>query len=261
MTAQHDDDLSELRLDGRTALVTGAARGLGRAIVELLARRGARVVLFDRDEGRLTQAADGLTAAGHSASHVVGDVTSWTDACTAVDHCLEHGGRLDILVNNAGIGGRQVPIWEIELEDWANVLDVNLNGVFHFCKAAVPHMIEQGYGRIVNMASIAGKEGNARNGQYSTSKAAVIGLTKSLGKELATTGVLVNAVAPAVIDTDIIRAAGIDPAVRDTLISKIPMSRLGTPIEVARLVAFLVSEHLSFSTASVYDLSGGRATY
>lgn len=257
----HNDDLSELRLDGRTALITGAARGLGSAIAELLARRGARVVLFDRDEGGLAQAASELAAGGHTVSTVVGDVSLWTDAYAAVDHCLQRDGRLDILVNNAGIGGRQVPIWEIELEDWSTVLDVNLNGVFYFCKAAVPHMIRQGYGRIVNMASIAGKEGNARNGQYSASKAAVIGLTKSLGKELATTGVLVNAVAPAVVDTDIIRADGIDEAVRNALIAKIPMNRLGTPVEVARLVAFLVSEHLSFSTACVYDLSGGRATY
>jgi 3-oxoacyl-[acyl-carrier protein] reductase len=255
------DDLDELRLDGRTALITGGARGLGRAIAELIGHRGAAVLLFDLDGDAAKATASELASDGVDVMPMQGDVSRPEDADRAVSACVERWGRIDILVNNAGISGRQVPIWEIENEDWKRVLAVNLDSVFFFCKAAVPHMIEKRYGRIVNMASMAGKEGNANNGQYSTSKAGVIGLTKSLGKELATRGVLVNAVAPAVIETDIIRGEGIDPKVRDFLISKIPMGRMGQPIELARLVGFLVSDHLTFSTGFVYDLSGGRATY
>lgn len=259
--AQAEDDLAGLRLDGRAALITGGARGLGRAIAEVLGRRGSSVSLFDLDSEAVESTAAAARAAGIDAIALTGDVSRAEDAARAVSACIERWGRLDILVNNAGIGGRQVPLWEIDDDDWNRVMAVNLNSVFYFCRAAVPHMLERRYGRIVNIASIAGKEGNPRNGQYSTSKAGVIGFTKSLGKELATSGVLVNAVAPAVIETDILRAEGIDPAVVDALVSKIPMGRMGQPIEVARLVAFLVSEHLSFSTGAVYDLSGGRATY
>lgn len=255
------DDLAELRLDGRAALITGGARGLGRAIAELLGRRGSSVAVFDIDSQAAEETAAALRGRDIDVIPLTGDVGRPEDAHQAIAACIERWGHLDILVNNAGIGGRQVPLWEIDDDDWNRVMAVNLNSVFYFCRAAIPPMLERGYGRIVNMASIAGKEGNARNGQYSTSKAGVIGFTKSLGKELATSGILVNAVAPAVIETDILRAEGIDPAVVDALVSKIPMGRMGQPIEVARLVAFLVSEHLSFSTGAVYDLSGGRATY
>jgi 3-oxoacyl-[acyl-carrier protein] reductase len=261
MRLNERDDLSELRLDGRAAIVTGAARGLGRAISELLCRRGAQVALVDSDGPSLERTAADLGEAGLNVLSLTADVSDPNDARGAVAECQERWDRVDILVNNAGIGGRQVPLWEIDDEEWRRVMAVNLDGVFYMCRAVAPQMIQSGYGRIVNIASIAGKEGNAHHGQYSTSKAGVIGLTKSLGKELATTGVLVNAVAPATIETDIIRAEGIDPKVRDLLIAKIPMGRVGRPIEVARLVGFLVSEHLSFSTGAVYDLSGGRATY
>ena len=259
--AKPEDDLAELRLDGRVALITGGARGLGKAIAQLIGRRGAAVLLVDLDATTLERTVDDLVASGVDAVAVQGDVSKAETAHRSVAACIERWGHIDILVNNAGIGGRQVPIWEIEDQDWKRVLEVNLDSAFYFCKAAVPHMIERGYGRIVSMASMAGKEGNASNGQYSVSKAGIIGLTKSLGKELATKGVLVNAIAPAVIETDILKGEGIDPKIRDLLISKIPMGRMGQPIELARLVGFLVSDHLTFSTGFVYDLSGGRATY
>ena len=255
------DDLRELRLDGRVALVTGAGRGLGGAVAQLLGRRGARLMLLDLDARTVESTAREIASTGTDAISMQGDASNPDDAERAVSACIERWGQIDILVNNAGISGRQVPVWEIANDDWKRVMAVNLDGVFYFCKAAVPHMIEHGYGRIVNMASIAGKEGNPSNGQYSTSKAGVIGLTKSLGKELATKGVLVNAIAPALMDTDIIRAEGMDANVLSLSISKIPMGRIGRPIELARLVGYLVSDHLSFSTGAVYDLSGGRATY
>lgn len=255
------DDLAELRLDGRVALVTGGARGLGRTSAELMGRRGAAIALFDVDAGALRRAAAACAGMGIAVLALHGDVSRREDCDAAVAACVERWGRLDILINNAGIGGRQVPIWEIEDDDWHRVMDVNLNGVFYFCRAAVRQMLTQRSGRIINISSMAGKEGNANNGQYSTAKAAVIGLTKSLGKELATSGILVNAIAPAVIETDILKGEGISPEVLKVLLSKIPMNRMGRPEELARLVGFLVSDHLSFSTGAVYDLSGGRATY
>jgi 3-oxoacyl-[acyl-carrier protein] reductase len=225
----------------------------------LLARRGATVLLFDRDETELTHAVALEQTAGRDLNHTVGDVTEPSDCQRAVDECIARWGRLDILVNSAGIGGRNAPTWDLTDSDWSTVIDVDLNGVFYMTRSAVRQMLPRGWGRIVNISSMAGKEGNANASHYSSAKAAVIGFTKSIGKELATSGILVNAIAPAVIDTDILRSQS--PEHVQQLIAKIPMGRVGTRIEVARMIAFLVSEQMSFSTGAVFDLSGGRATY
>lgn len=254
MSAGRDD----LRLDGRVALITGAARGIGYESAMLLRRRGAKVALFDISFAQPTDAEAELES---DVIHVTGDVTMAEDAERAVAACRDKWGRLDILVNNAGIGGATSPVWELEVDDWRKVIDVNLTGQFIFCRAAVPALLANGWGRIVNIASIAGKEGNPTSAHYSASKAGVIGLTKSLGKELATSGVLVNAIAPAVINTEILRREGVDPQFLDSLLAKIPMKRMGEPSEVAKLVGYLSSEQLSYSTGAVHDLSGGRATY
>lgn len=247
-----------LGLDGRVALITGGARGIGLESARLLQSRGARVALFDLSSAQFDETAAGLRG---EVIPVSGDVTVPDDSERAVAACLSEWGRLDILVNNAGIGGATAPVWELDVDDWRRVIDVNLTGQFLCCRAAVPALLRNGWGRIVNIASIAGKEGNPTSAHYSASKAGVIGLTKSLGKELATTGVLVNAIAPAVIKTEILTREGVDPGFLDSLLVKIPMMRMGEPVEVAQLVGYLSSEQLSYSTGAVYDLSGGRATY
>ena len=224
---------------GRTAVITGGASGIGRATAERLAQDGITVVTMD-----LSGDAD-----------VVADVTD----ATAVSAALAGIGPVDILVNSAGIVGPNKPLWEISDEEWAATFAVNVTGTFHMCRAAVPGMQDRGWGRIVNLASMAGKDGNPRLSAYSATKAAVIGLTKSLGKELATSGVLVNAIAPAVIETPM--NAANTPEMLEYMTSLIPMRRLGQPDEVAELVSWLASDKCSFSTGAVYDLSGGRATY
>jgi 3-oxoacyl-[acyl-carrier protein] reductase len=241
---------------GRTGLVTGAARGIGLAIATRLAADGLRVALLDQD-GDAVQAA--ARSVGRGAMALVGDVTQAKDVDGAVARVESAWGRLDVLVNNAGITGRSFPIWELSDGDWQRVIDVDLTSVFLCCRAAVKVMLRHGGGRIVNIASIAGKEGNPTLVPYSTAKAGVIGLTKALAKEVATRGILVNAVAPAVIGTELLKQ--MEPSTVELLVSKIPMGRVGKPEEVAALVAWLASEECSFSTGAVYDLSGGRATY
>ncbi len=240
----------------RTALVTGAARGIGLAIATRLAGDGLRVALLDRDGERLEAAARSV---GGGARALVGDVTQTKDVDGAIARVEREWGRLDVLVNNAGITGRSFPIWELADEDWQRVIDVDLTGVFLCCRAAVKVMLRQGSGHIINIASIAGKEGNPTLVPYSTAKAGVIGLTKALAREVATRGILVNAVAPAVIGTELLEQ--MEQSTVDLLVSKIPMGRVGRPDEVAALVAWLASDQCTFSTGAVYDLSGGRATY
>jgi 3-oxoacyl-[acyl-carrier protein] reductase len=245
-----------MTLAGKTALVTGAARGIGLAIAARLAGDGVRVALLDQDAQQVETAARGI---GGGALALAGDVTRAKDVDGAVARVVDTWGRLDVLVNNAGITGRSFPIWELTDEDWQHVIDVDLTSVFLCCRAAVNVMLRQGSGRIVNIASIAGKEGNPTLVPYSSAKAGVIGLTKALAKEVATRGIVVNAVAPAVIGTELLKQ--MEPSTVDLLVSKIPMGRVGRPEEVAALVAWLASDECSFSTGAVYDLSGGRATY
>ena len=223
---------------GRTALVTGGMSGIGKACAEFLAAEGLTVLTADLSPG----------------ADVHLDVT---DAALVADAAARH--QVDVLVNSAGVIGPNKPFTEVTDEEWAATFAVNVTGTFFMCRAFVPAMVERGWGRVVNMASIAGKDGNPNLAAYSASKAAVIGLTKSLGKELATSGVLVNAVAPAVIDTPMASATA--PEVHERLVSLIPMRRVGTASEVAELVGWLASERCSFSTGAVYDISGGRAVY
>ena len=245
-----------MRFEGRTAIVTGAARGIGEAIARRLAEDGARVLIADIDEAAGATAA---TAIGHGALACKLDVTSPESWAGAVRRVNDEWGRVDMLVNNAGIAGRSAPAWELAPAEWNEVIAIDLSGVFFGCQAVLPSMIEAGRGRIVNIASIAGKEGNPNAVPYSAAKAGVIGLTKAVAKEVATRGILVNCVTPAVIETSILSQMT-DEHVK-YMTSRIPMGRVGQPSEVAALVAFLCSDDLSFATGAVYDLSGGRATY
>ena len=236
-------------LAGQTAIVTGAARGIGRAIVARLAAAGAAVVAWDRDP--LPDPAATLVRAL--------DVTELGDVERAAAEAIADLGRIDILVNNAGVNGPSLPVWEYPPEAWARVLAVDLTGVFHCCRALAPHMRERRSGRIVNIASIAGKEGNPLNSAYSAAKAGVIGLTKSLAAELAESGVLVNAIAPVITETELLREMTPDYIAGRR--ARIPMGRFCTVEEIAEMVAFVVGPGCGFTTGFVFDLSGGRATY
>jgi len=240
----------------KTALVTGAARGIGFAIASRLAADGVRVAVLDIDPGAADAAAKKV---GGGAIALAADVTKAAEVAAGVDRVVQTWGRLDILVNNAGITGRSFPIWELTDDDWSRVIDADLTSVFFCCRAAVKVMLAQGSGRIINIASIAGKEGNPTLVPYSAAKAGVIGLTKALAKEVCTRGILVHAIAPAVIGTELLQQ--MEKSTVDLLVSKIPMGRVGRPDEVAALAAWLASDDCSFTTGAVHDLSGGRATY
>lgn len=248
--------MNRLHLDGRGAVITGGAAGIGFAIAQRLQASGARVSLWDRDAPALARAAGELGRETHTA-HL--DVTDEAQVARARDGAIAALGRVDVLVCSAGITGPNTTTWQYPLEAWREVLAVNLTGVFLCNKALVPHMLANDYGRIVNIASIAGKEGNPNASAYSASKAGVIALTKSLGKELAQTGIRVNCVTPAAVKTGMF--SQMTQAHIDYMLSKIPMGRFGEVQEIAALVAWLCTEECSFSTGAVFDLSGGRAVY
>ncbi|MGZ5037681.1 MAG: SDR family NAD(P)-dependent oxidoreductase [Usitatibacter sp.] len=248
--------MNQLDLKSRNAVVTGGAAGIGLAIAQRLAASGARVALWDRDEKMLADSAKALGAKTHTARV---DVSDETDVKLAFDETVREMGRVDVLVCSAGITGPNLTTWDYPVADWRQVLDINLTGVFLCNRAVVPHMRANGYGRIVNIASIAGKEGNPNASAYSASKAGVISLTKSLGKELAKSDVRVNCVTPAAVKTGMF--AQMTQAHIDFMLSKIPMGRFGEVGEIAALVAWLCTEECSFSTGAVFDLSGGRAVY
>jgi 2-dehydro-3-deoxy-L-rhamnonate dehydrogenase (NAD+) len=247
--------MNHIDLAGRVAIVTGAARGIGRAIAERLAQSGARVALWDIDVAEAETAARTIGGAAAFAA----DVTDPAAIAAALAATAARLGPPDILVNNAGISGPNFPLDEYPVAEWRRVVEIDLLGVFYCCHAVVPAMRARNYGRIVNIASIAGKEGNPNASAYSAAKAGVIGLTKSLGKELADTGIRVNCVTPAAARTDIFRQ--MTAAQIDYMLSKIPMGRFCDVGEIAALVAWLASEECAFSTGAVFDISGGRATY
>lgn len=248
--------MNQLDFEGRHAVVTGGATGLGFAIAQRMIASGGSVSLWDRDGPGALEAAGRL---GPRALAVAVDVVDHSSVAAAVEATLGNSGRIDALVNSAGITGPNVKVWDYPLDAWRQVLEVNLTGLFICCREVVPHMRQRNYGRIVNIASVAGKDGNPNASAYSASKAAVIALTKSLGKELADTGVRVNCVTPAAVKTAIFDQ--MTPEHIQFMLSKIPMGRFGTPDEVAALVGWLCTEDCSFSTGAVFDLSGGRSTY
>jgi 2-dehydro-3-deoxy-L-rhamnonate dehydrogenase (NAD+) len=248
--------MNQLDFQGRHAVVTGGAAGLGFAIAQRLLASGGSVTLWDRDPAALQRAVAQL---GERARSVQVDVSRHASVQAAVQATRQHAARIDALVNSAGITGPNVKVWEYPVDAWRQVMDVNLTGLFLCCREVVPAMREAGYGRIVNIASVAGKDGNPNASAYSASKAAVIALTKSLGKELADTNVRVNCVTPAAVKTAIFDQMSEQHI--QFMLSKIPMGRFGTPEEIAALVGWLCTEDCSFSTGAVFDLSGGRSTY
>jgi 2-dehydro-3-deoxy-L-rhamnonate dehydrogenase (NAD+) len=243
------------RFQDRIAVITGGASGVGRDAAARIAAEGGRVFLWDRDDAALAAAAAAIP--GAETARV--DVADAAEVARAAEAAFRAGGRLDVLIASAGITGPTATLWEYPVEEWRRVIDVDLHGIFNSCRAIVPLMLQNDYGRIVNISSVAGKEGNPKASAYSTAKAGVIGLTKSLGKELALTGVRVNCVTPATFKSPILTQ--LPQSQIDYMKSKIPMGRLGEVEEVAALVCWLASEECSFSTAATFDISGGRTTY
>ena len=250
--------MTKFDLHGRTAVVTGAASGIGLATARCLIDASARVILWDRDEQILDRASTSLGNGVLAALPV--DIADRDSVADAAATSSDHADHIDILVNSAGIGsGGGGPVWDYDLDAWDRMIAVNLTGQFLVCRALLPHMMKGGWGRIVNVASVAGKEGNPNVSAYSAAKAGLIGFTKSLAKELADTGVLVNVVTPGIIKTALLDNVPQDRI--DYMVSKIPMGRMGTAEEVAAMITWLCSDDCSFSTGAVFDLSGGRATY
>ena len=250
--------MNRIDLAGRTAVVTGGARGIGYATAERALSSGAAVSLWDIDAARLDQAGKGLSRLGRVEAEVV-ELTDEQSVQTATGKTIDKLGKIDVLINNAGITGGNGVTWELRPEVWRRVIEVNLIGPYLTCRAVVPRMLISGYGRIVNVASIAGKEGNPNASHYSASKAGLIGLTKSLGKELATRNILVNCVTPAAVRTELFDQMKQEHI--DYMLSKIPMGRFLQVEELAALICWLGSEECSFSTGAVFDISGGRGTY
>jgi NAD(P)-dependent dehydrogenase (short-subunit alcohol dehydrogenase family) len=248
--------MNRLDFAGRNAIVTGGAQGIGLAIVQRLADSGARVRIWDRDHKLLGQT---VTKLGSKVSGEAIDVTDAQAIVRGTKSALDALGKIDVLVNNAGIAGMTKPVVDYPVDEWRRVIDIDLTGPFLCCRAVVPHMVKAGYGRIVNIASIAGKEGNPNAAAYGAAKGGLIAFTKSLGKELAQSGVLVNCVTPAAAQTAILEQ--VTPEFAKFMLSKIPMGRFVKVEEIAALACWLASEDCSFSTAGVFDISGGRATY
>ena len=254
--------MNQLDLNGRHAVITGGAAGIGYAITQRLLASGASVTWWDRDAQAMSHAAIEIGAGARQmaqVAQVVVDVADHASVVAALQQTTAQNPVIDILVNCAGITGPNVKLWDYPPEQWLAVMQVNLNGLFYCCREVLPLMRQQNYGRVVNIASVAGKEGNPNASAYSASKAAVIALTKSLGKELADTGVRVNCVTPAAVKTAIFEQMSAEHIA--FMLAKIPMGRFGEPEEIAAMVAWLCTEECSFSTGAVFDLSGGRATY
>ena len=243
------------RYENRCAIITGGASGLGKASAKRIVAEGGQVVLWDLNAQALETAMVETGAKGVVAL----DVSDLAQVSAAAKQSFDILGKIDVLINSAGITGATGPVWEYPVESWLKVMDINLNGLFYCCREVIPFMLQNGYGRIVNVASVAGKEGNPNASAYSASKAGVIGLTKSLGKELAGQGVIVNALTPATFESPILEQ--LPKSQVDYMRSKIPMGRLGEVHESAAMVTFMASEECSFTTASVFDTSGGRTTY
>ena len=247
-----------MKFKDKVALITGAYQGLGKGIAKKLGEQGCKLILVDIDE-RVKDTEKEFNNANIDAISVIGDVSEESTANSAVEKGVSKYNKIDILVNNAGIGGINKPLWDLPVDELDRVYAINLRGVFIFCKSVIPLMLKHKYGRIVNIASIAGKEGNPNAVPYSATKSAVIGLTKSLGKELAKTEIRVNCVTPAVVKTSILDEFTEEHI--NYMLEKIPIGRTGKIEEVANMVAWIASEECSFSTGAVFDISGGRATY